>query len=125
MRDLIVIVVIILIVFGGGFFSECYLEKSEKELTEMINNIHTQINNGDMEHLDEVYRLQRMWDNNKPYWHVFANHQEIDEIEAELARFTEAYKHGLADEAKLSTAIIVFRINDMHKGEKLELANIL
>lgn len=125
MKDLIIIVIIITLVFGGGYLSEKFLEESEKELIDLLEEIHSQIKIGDMTHVDSVYRLQQRWEESKPKWHILAKHQDIDDIEAGLYRFIKAYELGDNKEASFLIVEVMFRINDMHKGEKLELVNIL
>lgn len=125
MRDIIIIAVIVLLIFGGGSLAEKYLEESEKEIINKFDEFHRDIRSGDMSHLDELDELYSIWEKSKVKWHILANHQEIDEIEAELMRFMEAYEIGDEKEALYCISEIRFRINDMHKGEKFELVNIL
>ena len=125
MRDLIIIVVILILVFGGGNLIDDYLQNMEDDLITKIDTLHSQITHSDMTHIEDVYELENMWENSKMKWHILGNHQEIDEIEAELKRFTEAYEYGDQLESALSLSEVRFRISDMHKGDKLELANVL
>ena len=125
MRDLIIIAIILVLVFGGGYWIDCYLQQIEDTLLVKIDNLHDQITRGDLTHLEDIYELEKMWTDSKTKWHILGNHQEIDEIEAELKRFIQAYEFADQKEAAISIVEVRFRINDMHKGDKLELANIL
>lgn len=125
MRDAIIIFIILVLVFGGGYFTEKYLEDSEMTLTIIIDELYDSIKSGNLGQIDKVEELNRAWRETKNQWHILGNHEEIDEIEAGLSRFTESYTSQNADEACLSLVEIRFRINDIHKGEKLELVNIL
>lgn len=125
MRDFIIILVIIVLVFGGGYWTESYLEKTEEELTIMLDELHDEIRSGNMDNQEKVNSLKELWAKTKDNWHILGNHEEIDEIEAQLNRFTESYIYQNATEATLSLVEMRFRINDIHKGEKLELVNIL
>ncbi|MBQ9267867.1 MAG: DUF4363 family protein [Clostridia bacterium] len=125
MRDLVIVLVIIALVFGGGYFVQQHLEGTEQELTTRLDELHSEISSGDMNHMDKVEDLENLWESTKAEWHILGNHAEIDEIESELKRLKECYRIGNSEEAMLSLVEIKFRVNDMHKGDKLELANIL
>ncbi len=125
MRDLIIIAIILILVFGGGNWIDEYLQNMEDNLLYKIDTLHSQIKHNDMTHIEDVYELEDMWESSKTKWHILGNHQEIDEIEANLKKFTEAYEYGDQLESSLFISEVRFRINDMHKGDKLELANVL
>ncbi len=125
MRDFVVVLSIIIFVFVGGYLIEMYLKNIENNLISKIEEIIEQIKVNDFNHIDKVKELFNELNKSKTIWHLVENHEEIDEIESELIRFLEVYQFGNKQESILSASEVIFRIKDMLKGEKLELANIL
>ncbi len=125
MRDFVVVLSIIIFVFVGGYLIEMYLKNIENNLISKIEEIIEQIKANDFNHIEKVEELFHELNKSKTIWHLVENHEEIDEIESELIRFLEVYQFENKQESILSASEVIFRIKDMLKGEKLELANIL
>ena len=125
MRDVFIIIFILALIFGGGAYIEKYFEKNEYELIDLLDNIQLQVRLNDFNHFYEIEKLNNIWESSKVKWHILGNHQQIDEIESELERLIQTYQFGDIEETVYCITELKFRINDMHKGDKLEISNIL
>ncbi len=125
MKEVIIISVIVIVIFLGNYWIENFLESTENELIDKLDNLQIQIEKGVMNDFASVEEIDTMWTNLKWKWNLLTNHQKIDEMEVEWKRFMKNYERKEDSESLVN--IISFRtmVNDLHKGETLDITNIL
>lgn len=124
MRDLIVSVSIILIVFILGYFSEKYLIDTGNELVSRLEVIESEIKEDKMERIEELKDIKRRWDEVEWMWNLLANHLYTDNIDLAFTRLIISYGEQEKAECLVNLAEVVAIIQDIPRGEKIDIVNI-
>lgn len=126
MRTVIIIGIIIVLLLSGSLVSHQYLQATAHILGAQIETVEQSISTQKWELAqNELSTAQQRWDENKSWWTVLLDHQEIDTIDLSMGRLEKfvATQNGLLSLAEVSTLkLLVQYISD---AEKLTLQNIL
>lgn len=125
MKELIIVIVIVVAIFWGNHWIEGFLEKTEKDLIEDIDSLQIQIEKGFMDEFEKVEEIDAKWSDVKAKWNLLTNHQKIDDMEIEWKRFMKNYEQQQDSESLVNITAFRTMINDLHKGETLDITNIL
>lgn len=125
MKNLILIFIITVIVFTGGYYSEVYLENSGKEIIDLLNEIESEIELGNMSNKEKVDEVENKWLNIKSMWNIITNHKDVDEIDMKFKKFKVYYNNQETVECLATISNIKLIIEDVPKAEEFNIINIL
>ncbi|MDP4161174.1 MAG: DUF4363 family protein, partial [Bacillota bacterium] len=81
------IFVIVFILAIGSFISHTYIQTTTHNLVLQLETIEQLISTQNWKAADmELGNVQQRWDNNKTWWTVLLDHQEIDTIDLSMKR---------------------------------------
>jgi hypothetical protein len=125
MKKIIVSLSIFVIMIIGMIFSIQYLNKVCKDLEGINSSIEIYINEGNMNKAYETsLELTKKWKKYSESISIFVNHQEIDNIETELAKIPQYIKEDSKEESLASVRVLTFFLNHVKKLEKINIQNI-
>lgn len=125
MKVLITMVVIIAIFIGFAIWVQHNLESSAERLVQNLNTLERAIkeDNWDMAN-NQLDSLNHLWEKTKNLWQILIDHEEIDNIDATLARVKQLVNlKEKADSLSELSALKLFIVHIPQK-ESLCLANI-
>lgn len=125
MRDLIVIFSILIIIFGGNFIQNKYLDKSTKELMEIVDKMKENINSESAKKEELKIELLDKWESFEKIWITLQYHQSINIIEDNLIEAYTFFLDGKKTEFLFGERKLRRNIDDMKNREKITLENIL
>ncbi|MBM7582236.1 replicative DNA helicase [Caldicoprobacter guelmensis] len=112
--------------FVFAVWTQHSLEASAKKLEHRLTSLESAIKSDSWEMADsELESLTKLWGQTKNSWQIFINHEEIDNIEATLARVKQLVK--LQEKTDSLSEISALRLYIAHipQKESLCLVNIL
>lgn len=126
MKDLIVIFVVLGVVFGGNFFENIYLERTTKELIEIVNEMEKGIDTASED--EKIILEKKLWDKweqcEKP-WIAFLYHKEINNVEDILIECYTFYLEGDRTHFLLNVRKLNRNLEDLKNREVISLVNVL
>lgn len=126
MRTLITIVIIVILLLGGSLTSYQYIQNSTQALVVPLETVERSISTKKWTVAQkELNTIRLRWDEDKAWWTVILDHQDIDTIDISIMRlekYIEAQDVSLSLGEVAALELLVDHISDT---AKLNLQNIL
>ncbi|WP_407306805.1 DUF4363 family protein [Desulfosporosinus sp. SB140] len=117
---------ILVLLLGGSFASYHYIQGTTQTLGSQLDTLEQSISSQQWDAAEkELDTAQQHWDNNKNWWTVLLDHQEVDRIDLSFKRLdkylvTQNLPLSLGELSDLE--LLIHHISD---SEKLTIENIL
>ena len=125
MKNIVLTLLILAIMIFTMSFSIKYLNKASYELGKINEEIKQSI---DDDNWDKAYKifleLSNKWEDYSKKIKIFANHQEIDNIEMELQKLPQFIKERAKDQSLASVHVLEFLLNHISELEKVKIQNV-
>lgn len=125
MRNVVISLLIFVIMIITMSFSIKYLNKASQNLGELNDEIEENII---ADNWDKAYKTSlefaNKWEDYSEKIKLFADHQEIDNIEMELRKLPQYIKEKTKDESLASVHVLKFLLNHIAELEKVKIKNI-
>ncbi|EGW38445.1 DUF4363 family protein [Desulfosporosinus sp. OT] len=126
MRTIYIIVIIVILLLGGSLTSYRYLQATTQTLGNQLEAVEQSISSEKWEVAQkELNTTQEHWDNNKAWWTVLLDHQEIDTIDIGINRLDKFIKTQNITLSLGEVSALKLRLDHIADTEKLNLQNIL
>lgn len=94
MKRFVISLIIILLIIFSSFSVPVYLKKTTTELTNVINEINTDIENNDFNlALIKTNKLSALWEDKKNIINIFVNNNELDHVTFATAQLFPLLKY--------------------------------
>ena len=122
----LIMVAITIIFIGFAVWTQHSLAASAEKLEQSLSSLESAIKNDNWEMANnELESFNQLWRKTKNSWQIFINHEEIDNIDATLARVKQLVSlKAKADSLSEISALRLFIVHIPQK-ESLCLVNIL
>lgn len=126
MRNVVLVVLISAIMIITISFSIIYLNKVSQDLGKLSSEIEQDIID---DNWDKAYKASleftNKWEDYSKKIKLFANHQEIDNIEMEITKLPQYIKERTKYESLASINVLKFLLDHISDLEKVKIQNIL
>lgn len=126
MRNVVLVLLISAIMIIAISFSISYLNEVSQDLGKLSSEIERDIID---ENWDKAYKasleFRNKWEDYSKKIKLFANHQEIDNIEMEISKLPQYIKERTKDESLASVHVLRSLLNHISELEKVKIQNIL
>ncbi|MDQ7093868.1 DUF4363 family protein [Desulfosporosinus sp. PR] len=117
---------ILVLLFGGSLASYRYIQGTTQTIGSQLDTLEQSISSQQWDTAEkELTAAQQHWDNNKTWWTILLDHQEIDRIDLSLYRLN---KYLVTRNLSLSLGEISdleLLIQHISDTEKLTIENVL
>ena len=125
MRNVVLVLLISVIMIITISFSISYLNKVSQDLGKLSDEIEQDIVD---DNWDNAYKsfleFTNKWEDYSKKIKLFANHQEIDNIEMEISKLRQYIKERTKDKSLASIHVLKFLLNHISELEKVKIQNI-
>jgi len=126
MRTLIALVITLGIIVGISFWTENLLEQSAGFMVKRIDKISAEIrNNNWLEATKHTGELEKTWQEQKGWWPMILDHQEIDNIDFAMAQVKEYIANHDKPLALGQLSELKLMIEHIPRKEAVNLENIM
>lgn len=125
MKNVIISLLIFIVLFISILFSVRYLDSICKKLQIQNDKIENYVDGKDWKSAnDSIKVFSKDWDKYSAIVSVFVHHQELDDINSELQKFTQFVRYEDQEGAQSSSYTIKFYLSHISEMEKWNLQNI-
>ncbi len=126
MRTHLTIVIIVILLLGGSLVSYQYIQRTTQSLGTQISTVEQSISGQQWDIAQrKLKETQQRWDENKIWWTILLDHQEIDKIELSLSRLDKYVETQNLPLSLGEASTLELLINHISETEKFTLENIL
>ena len=124
MKEVIILIVVLMLVFIPNFSFKYYLDKSGKEIINIVKELEKNLEEGNVDKFD-ADRLKENFLEKEKIWILLVDHDMLDEIEYKIEDCVAHY--SVEDKAEfISSAYQLYdEIEDLSKREEISFGNIL
>lgn len=125
MKVLVIMLAITIIFVGFAIWTQRSLETSAEKLEQNLSSLEQAIKGDNWEMANaELESVNQLWERTKNSWQIFIDHEEIDNIDATLARIKQLV--SLKEKADSLSEISALKLYIVHipQKESLRLVNI-
>lgn len=124
MKEVIILIVVLMLVFIPNVTFRYYLEKSGKEVIDIVKELEKNIEEGNVENSD-ADKLKESFLEKEKIWILLVDHDMLDEIEYKVEDCVAHYSIENKAEFISSAYQLCDEIEDLHKREEISFGNIL
>lgn len=125
MRNVVLVLLISVIMIITISFSIRYLNEVSQDLGKLSGEIERDIID---DNWDEAYKttleFTNKWEDHSRKIKLFANHQEIDNIEITISKLPQYIKERTKDESLACINVLKFLLNHISELEKVKIQNV-
>ncbi|MDR3599967.1 MAG: DUF4363 family protein [Desulfosporosinus sp.] len=126
MRTIPIIVIIVVILLGGSWTTYQYLQTTTQVLGSQLETVEYSLSTHKWEAAQkELHTTQQRWAENKTWWTVLLDHQEIDNIDISLNRLEKYIETQNVSLSLGEVSVLKLQVNHIFDTEQLNLQNIL
>lgn len=125
MRDFIVVFVILSVVFGGNYIQNNYLDRTTRDMMDVINKMEENMKLPKEDKRKIVQELLDKWEDYEKPWIALQYHQNINQIEDIVIECYTFYLEGDETHFLLNARKLNRSMDDMKNRERISLVNVL
>lgn len=124
MKEIIILIVVLMLVFIPNFSFKHYLERSGKEMIDIVKELEKNIENGNVIESDSE-KLRNAYLDKEKVWILLVDHDMLDEIEYKVEDCVSHYTLDNKEDFLSTAHQLCDGIEDLTKREEISWGNIL